>query len=722
MISWSPALPPLLLALAVAVVVAALWWSHRALVRRLGPVRGRAAWAPRVGLGVLLLLALAGPRWRHEELRPPAGSLAVLVDTSSSMDLGDGRGASRLVRARRIAEAVRAAAPSGMSTEILGFDTRLRGALPAELPAGERPGDPAAVLAGLSTDSRLAGCAAAVVVTDGGDEPVALAQPPGFPLWIVGVGPAEGGIPDNLSISDLAAPASAEVDLDVPVAVEVAATGSPAFLARQAAVEVVLEAAAGDGAWSRVGAETVDLRQGRARVGFTRRWGAPGAVQLRASVAPAAGEASPLDNRREAALEVRSRGLHVLFFTREIGAEFKALRQELGRDPGLTFTALLRTVASQRQGDRYALIGERLEGDVSLERGFPTDPAGLARYGVVVVGAFAPESWRPEEAAALRRHVDSGGAVAFLAGQDCAAGGTLAALAPCPPSGGLDRGSFPLAVPAGAAGHPVVDGLGPLFAGSAIETLARCAAPRPGATVLLTAAAGGRAGPVVAVQPFGRGRSAVIASNTLWRLAGNGPAGEAYGRLWRQMVRWLAGSADEGGLVRVRWDKDRYRPGEDAIATILPAASSGVALSATLAAPGAAAAPLALEPAPDAGPGAVRARLRLAERGAWTFKVEALRDGQSADTLERTLAVLPRQGEGSRLAPDHDALARAAEAGGGAYAPEERAADLVKRMAERLRGSPVMIETAPLASPWLLVALLALLVWEWSIRRKAGIV
>lgn len=713
MITWSPALPPALLALAVLGTIAALWWSRRQLRARTGNTR---LWWPRLGMGLLLLLALAGPRWRHEELRPPAGSLAILVDTSSSMDLRDGQRDSRLERARRLAAKLREAAPSGLGVEILAIDTRLRGELPAQLPAGERPGDPAAILAGLGGEAKLAGRAGIVVLSDGGDEPLAVAQPPGCPVWITGFGPAAGATPDNLAVAALDLPASAEVDSEVPVAVELAAAGAPSFLARLGAVPVLLEEG-GDAGWREVGRQTVDLRSGRARIAFSRTWPAPAAVRLRATAATQDGEASALDNRREAAIEVRQRGLHVLYFTREIGSEFRTLRQELGRDPGLTFTALLRTVASERLGDRYSLLGERLEGDAALERGFPADAAGLARYGVIILGAFEASAWRPAEAEALRKHIENGAGVVILAGDTCAAGGALAALAPCPPLGGLERGSFPLSVPAAANGHAVAEGVAPLFAGASVGTLARLGAPRAGALVTLAAGTA----PVVAVQPYGRGRSALVASNTLWRLAGPGQAGEGYGRLWRQLVRWCAGTADEGGDLRVRWDKDRYRPGEEAIATIIPGGEARLSILANLTAPDGSAQAVALEPSPDDGPGALRARLRLVERGAWKFRVEGRRDG-GGEAVERTLHVSPRQGEGARLVPDHAALARAAEACGGTYAPEGEADALIGTITARLTGAPVAIERAPLQSPWLLVLALALLLAEWSMRRKAGIV
>lgn len=714
MIAWSPALPPALLALAVLGTVAALWWSRRALRARTGHDR---LWWPRLGLGLLLLLALAGPRWRHEELRPPAGSLAILVDTSSSMDLRDGTRDTRLERARRLATRLRDAAPSGLGVEILAIDTRVRGELPATLAAGERPGDPAAILAGLGAEARLAGRAGIVVLSDGGDEPLAVAQPPACPVWIAGFGPAAGATPDNCAVATLDLPASAEVDSEVPVAVELLASGAPAFLTRLGAVPVVLEEG-GEGQWREVGRQAIDLRSGHAKAAFTRQWPAPASVRLRASLAVQPGEASALDNRREAALDVRTRGLHVLYFTREIGSEFRTLRQELGRDPGLTFTALVRTVASERLGDRYSLLGERLDGDAALERGFPGEAAGLARYGVIILGAFEATAWRPAEAEALRKHIEAGAGVVVLAGDSCAAGGPLAALAPCPPLGGLDRGVFPLSVPAAANGHAVAEGLAPLFAGASVSTRARLGPARAGAVVALTAGVQ----PVVAMQSYGRGRCALVASNTLWRLAGPGPAGEGYGRLWRQLTRWCAGSVDEGGDLRVRWDKDRYRPGEEAIATILPAAEAHLAVVASLAAPDGSAQAVALEPSPDDGPGALRARLRLSERGAWRFRVEGRRDGATGEAVERTLHVAPRQGEGARLVPDHAALARAAEACGGVYAPEDEADGLVARITARLTGTPAVVERAPLQSWWLLLLALALLVAEWSMRRKAGIV
>jgi hypothetical protein len=719
MIAWSPAVPPLLLAAAVITVAGALWWSLRALLPRLGRRQAWFAWLPRAVLGLLLLAALAGPRWRHEATRPPSGSLTVLIDTSSSMDLADGRSTSRLQRARQLAAAVQQAAPAGMTTEVLGFDTRLRAALPAQVPPGERPGDPAALLAGLGNEPRLASRAACVVLTDGGDEPIPTVQPPDMPVWIIGLGPTTAH-PDNLAIADLSAPATAEANQDVPVAVEVTAEGSAAFVAQLAAIPVTLEERR-DGAWSSVGETTLDLRAGRARAAFTRRWDTVGRVQLRARVPLHPNEASPLDNRRDAAVELRIRGLHVLYFTREIGAEFKALRQELGRDPGLTFTALLRTVASNRQGDRYALLGERIAGDEALEHGFPTDAAGLGRYGVIIVGAFAPGAWHSDEAEALKRHVDGGGAVVFLAGDECAAGGVLAPLLPMVPATGLERGSFPLSVPAGATGQPVVEGLAPLLVGAAVDSVVRCDPPRPGASVLLASSAGGRVLPLIAVQTWGRGRCALVASNTLWRLAGPGPSGEAYGRLWRQLARWLGGTADEGGLLRVRWDQERYLPGGEAIGTIIPT-TPGLTLAATITPPDGTPQPLALEPAADAGSGAVRIRLRFAERGEWHFRVEALRDGQVAETMERTLSVAPLQEEGSRLVGDRAGLARAASACGGSYADESEATALIAALTTRLNGSPVQVESAPLASPWLLAAVLALLIAEWTIRRRLGLV
>src|SRR5262249_29630221 len=69
----------------------------------------------------------------------------------------------------------------------------------------------------------------------------------------------------------------------------------------------------------------------------------------------------------------------------------------------------------------------------------------------------------------------------------------------------------------------------------------------PGATVLaLTTAPGGGTFPVVAIQPYGRGRSMVFAGEASWRWKMLVPSADrSYEFFWRQTARWLSSDAPD---------------------------------------------------------------------------------------------------------------------------------------------------------------------------------
>jgi hypothetical protein len=55
------------------------------------------------------------------------------------------------------------------------------------------------------------------------------------------------------------------------------------------------------------------------------------------AVAPVSGEMTYMNNTRTFAVDVQKKSLHVLYFTRELGMDFKMLRSELARLPRLHF-------------------------------------------------------------------------------------------------------------------------------------------------------------------------------------------------------------------------------------------------------------------------------------------------------------------------------------------------------------------------------------------------
>ena len=707
---WMPLAPDWLNALVAVALIAVLVMHHRRLRQCLEP---RAAWfhlLPRAVAALLLLLVLLGPTLRLERTAALHGAVVALVDISSSMDVVDDGHESRLVRARALVERLRTALPSGVELRTLAMDTRLRGALPDTVTAAaagsERPGDPAAVLRTLGGEPAARGALALVAFTDGGDEPFTISAPPPAPLSIIGIG-TDPTTWRNLAIDDVHAPATAEVRLETVIKATVL-NRSPT-----ASVPVKLELREGD-RWTTMAETSADVRGGRAQVEFRRTHERPGLVRYRVIVPPVDGEVALSDNLREFAIDVRAQTLHVLFFTRELGADYKALRQELARDPGLTFTGLIRTTVNA-SGERYLLQGDRLDGDTTLEAGLPTDAKGLARYGVVVLGAFPATAWRPGEQEALSAWAKQGGTLILLGGEQAFSSGgytgsPLAALFPFSGDEGFVRGSFPVAVPAAATYHPAVTGVAALLpAGAGVDSRNRIGPPTPAGTVLLTASDGGRSVPLIVTQPVGQGTVVAIATNTLWRIARPGVE-SAFGTLWRQLVRQQA-AGDHERRVRVAWDRERYRPGDTAVATIT-ALEPGALPRATVRHGDDPAVPVAID---NQG----RALLDLVERGDWTFRVLLGGSaGSSEEAYSKILPVAPAVGEGAHLVVDDALLGAAARAGGGTYARESGADEVIDAVVRKLAGGAQRIERGVFDGWWTALLLAALLTGEWIMRRR----
>ncbi len=702
---WMPIAPSVVIAALAVVMVWILVAHYRRLRQRLDP---RQAWwhlAPRLIIALILLTMLLGPTLRFEQTATVRGTVVALVDTSSSMDVVDDGKESRLDRVRRLLPGLQRALPSGVTVRVLGFDTRVQEDLPVEKSNDkkilERPGDPAAIMRGLGAEAAVRGALATVVFTDGGDEPFTVSAPPATPVSVIGIG-TDPTTWKNLSIVDVQAPATAEVRLATTITVD---------LAQQASVQstpVHLEQWI-DGRWQSQAQEIADVHAGRARVVFHRTHDTAGIRRYRAMIPAAPGEVALSDNQREFAIDVREQTLHVLFFTREIGADYKALRQELARDPGLTFTGLLRTSVNST-GEKYLLEGDRLDGDTQLKGGLPTAAKELARYGTIILGSFPASAWRAGEQQALVSWLEQGGTLIVMGGeQSFGAGGytgtALGAVLPFASDDGFVRGSFPVAVPAGAGQLPVTAGVANLLpAGAAIDSRNRLGALSPVASVLLTAIDGGRAVPVLVSQPHGRGTVVAVATNTLWRLARPGQE-SAFGTLWRQMVRQqMAG--DRERQVRVAWDRERYRPGDSALLTLTTLAP-GMTLRAAVRQGTQPATPVAID---DRG----LAHVEFSERGEWQVQVF----NGTEEIYSKTQVVSPGLGEGNHIEVDDATLRAAALACGGEYAREGDAQAVFARVAEKLFGRHERHERGLLDGWWTVVMITALMIGELVLRRR----
>ena len=729
LMQWRPHLGPLGSALVMVLAALWVWFIHRRLLARLGPRPALLLLIPKAAVLLLLLIALLDPVWMVESREASRGRLVALLDVSSSMEVRDDGKAARLARARETLKQFEKSFPAGIVVEEMDFDTGLH-------PAGKtsedrvRGTDLGGTLAAVAERKDISSCLGVVLLTDGGDETVENPLLPPVPLHTIGFG-ADPAAWNDVGIAAVEHPALAEKEVEFEINVDLAASvgGGGNFSRGLSGLGVTLEEERA-GQWTRLDARKVDLSNQRARARFNAVGRDLGLHRYRVSLETVRGELTPLNNVRHFTVDVQKKSLHLLFFTRELGMDFKMIRSELARDPGIAFTALFRTVS-----EKFTLQGDRLPGDDQLEAGFPVSEKTLKPYDCIILGPFPATDWTPDQMQALLRHVESGGVAVFLGGAEAFgrgryAGTPLASLFPWQISEAeeeLSIGVFPVKVPVVSRGHPLLGGLEEILIreGAAVESLNNVGPVKPGATVLIETRQGARTMPVVAVQNVGKGKVMAVASNTLWKWATRGEGlRSAFGLFWRQAARHLTGKEEGGRVFTVKWDKDAYRPGEQALPEIhvaTPGEAAGLRFTASLARTNESTS-LAVEPL-QGQPNTYLAKVRLRSRGDYLFKLAAYRADNLLESYEKTLRVAPLLDEGSRLELDEDSLRRLAERAGGAYYHEKNAGQFIKRVASGLAQKSVFIESSLVqAGPWFVVLLLALLVVEWFLRRRKNLI
>ena len=463
---WHPHVSAVQGAVLFGLVAVWLYFVHQRMLTRLSPSKARALIVAKAASLVLLLLALFDPSWSMPQRRGAESRILALVDESSSMDVKDDAQSPRIARARRALDRLKDRLGSQARVETRAFDTEIRDfqARPLTQTTNELRGtDLAGCLLSLSERSDTSAYSAIAIFTDGGDETVEGAALPPVPLYVAGIG-SDPSRWNDLAIGELRFPAAVEKDVGFEISADLTARagGGGNFAANLAQVRVSLERKR-DASWEPVAENTVNLSNRRARTRFRASCAVPGIATFRVSVQPVAGELSLLNNTRTFQMDVRKKAVHVLFFTREVGSDLKTLRNELASDPGVTFTALYRTI-----GERFTVQGERLPGDEDLDAGFPTSPDVLKLFDCVVIGSFPSSQWRKEQMEALAKYVSDGGAAIFLGGEESFgrggyAGTPLAPLFPWQVKDGepeMLRGEFSVSIPAAASADPIVSGIG----------------------------------------------------------------------------------------------------------------------------------------------------------------------------------------------------------------------------------------------------------------------
>ncbi len=548
----------------VAVSLALAWWLLRPrndlpLPRRIREMslgarlrlnltpRALTVWVLQSLFAALVLFLLWRPGLEVSALRSHQNMIAVLLDDSGSMLENDG-GETRLASAKRaLADEILPGLRDRFAVKVYSVGGGLRALDDLSLAnGGSSASHLGESLAQLARDTSNLPVGGVLLVSDGADnrgaitpELLAAIRARRIPVHTLGVGRNE--MERDVEMEDLrAAPRTySNAKLSAQIRIRQAGfSGKPARLTLKLDGKVVANK------------EIALANDGRPRIEeITFPAGPAGAKILEASIDPMEGEPNLANNVRRQLVNVDPEKPRVLYIEGEPRWEMKFVRRAMEDDETLELVTMLRTTQNKiyRQG-----IADAKE----LETGFPTIPEDLYTYSGLVIGTLESNWFTPSQIKLIRQFVDErGGGLLMLGGRNGLSDGgygssELSGILPV--SIGTSQGTFsrtaakPLLTARGeeslitrlvddpAENRKLWESL------PALADFQRVGDPRPSAQVLLEAGAEGRRTPLLAMQRFGFGRTAVFATGGSWRWRMQRDHKDmAHYNFWRQLLRWL---------------------------------------------------------------------------------------------------------------------------------------------------------------------------------------
>ena len=613
-----------------------LVWSYRAAPH------GGLRWAC-LGLKAAALVALAlcllEPLWFGEHVRPGANLFAVMADNSQSMQIKDrgaeqtrGEGLAKLLDSSRAAWI--GALGDTFDVRRYVFDTRLQATADFhELAFDGR----STVLAGSlrTLGDRFQGrpLAGVVLLTDGngtdiGNLPPDLSGlPPIYPVVIGSQDPVK-----DIALQQVSATQSAFEDAPVSVQADVTAAGyrgQPivASLTDEAGRTVQEQTLTGKGDGEGM-AFRFQLKPERSGLQFYQVKVAAQQVSR-----PGAGsdEATLANNSRVIVVNRGGGPYRILYVSGHPGWEYKFINRAVQEDKQIELVGLIRIARSEPKFEYRGRVGEtsnplyrgfsnqapeevqrydqpvliRLNTRDALElrSGFPSVPEDLYRFDAVILDDVEAAFFSPVQALLLQKFVsERGGGLLMLGGMQSFREGSYQRTpigemlpvyldgpsgSPPPPPGGLrlQLTREGLLQPWARIRDNEAEERARREAMPGFEVVNWVRGAKPGASVIATARdLRGAETPALAVQRFGRGRTAALMIGDFWRwgLIDDATHGDM-DKSWRQMIRWLvsdvpnrvdlavapqAGDPNNAVRFQVRARDAKFQPMADASVSI----------------------------------------------------------------------------------------------------------------------------------------------------------
>jgi len=467
------------------------------------------------------------------------------------------------------------------------------------------------------------------------------------------------------------------------------------------------------------------------RVRFTATEAGPRVFTLK--IAPQPGEVVTQNNQRDVQIDVRDRRERILYFEGEPRFEMKFMRLAVADDPNLQLVTLQRTAEN-----KYYRFDVDPSG-VELAAGFPKTREELFAYRAIVLGSVEASAFTGDQLRMLSDFVDvRGGGLLLLGGPHAFAEGGYAgtAVAEVMPVV-LERASSPAGAshlkvrPTRAGEAHAVTQLGNTEEESAerwksmpaLTALNLIQAIKPGATVLLTGTDERRRERVVlAFQRYGRGKSIAFPVHDSWQWqmhASMRVDDQTHENFWRQLLRWLVDGVPDA--VESRTLTDRVEPGQPVTLTADVVDPRFVELNdaqviAHVSSPSGKTVDVPLQWTGERS-GQYRATFDTSESGWYQARLEASRGGKSVGTSTTHVRTVADDAEYFDAAMHAPLLKRIAEETGGRFYTSDKLQALPEDLKYSGKGVTSVEERELWHMPILLLALLAVICTEWSLRR-----
>lgn len=781
--------------LLLAVFIASALFAASGLKRSPAAVRSVLALLRAAALTIALFLVL-DPALVGHRVRPGEQTVAVLFDDSRSMRIAAGSGRTRGEILRAAFEQNERAAEAALRQRFqVAFYGVGEGVYRVSGPEGlaynareSRLAEGVLQVAREISPDRLAGV---LLLSDGLERG---GRAPDDPDWAAGLGaplltvavPAEPW--RDLEVGEFATPRVQFADVPIVLDVPVHAQG---LRGREANVRLIEISPRGEGAEPLVldsrpiRFDSDDERQTTRFEFRPEREGwisyavdaqlAAGPISAQPGPVPGAATADdlvPQNNRREFILDLRPKDYRVFYFSGRPNWENAFIRRALAGEKELNLTTHIRISKAEKEfvfrGKRSSMTNRLFEGferegaeqpryDESVflrfgrqvepgSDGYPTRPADLYGYDLVIWGDVEYEFFTPEQVEQTRDFVRKrGGTLLLLGGPRAFSEGDFA--------GTLIDGMLPVMLrrsPAGPEATPAAPPedwkLQPTLEGEiagllsldpdadtshrlwgempALTGLNAFATTRPGATVLAEAVREGRSEPLFVQHRYGEGRCAALATGTtwLWKME-RGPQDASHARIWRQVIRDLAKDAPRPILLNSR--RDPYEAGREERLEFLVRDEifeprEGLRVEVVLTSPSGGVIHAAVDESIQQ-PGIYTALWQPDAAGPWGVRLTAIDgEGKPVGSLEDRLQVSADIREFHHARPDEAYLERIAEASGGERIPLTEVADAVGRIPWRIPQSHQPVRVHLWHHPAFYLALVALLATEWLLRRRRG--